>query len=565
MKKFSDKRIPLLIIEDRTDHLDQITAYLGESEFDFTLFSKMEDEIVYNYKAFNKNNQIAVVDFRIENSTNSGIDIINKILWPSDRSAYFIIFSEHENLFFKEVGHSGTGKGNNGNIAHIYDNIGPQMIFIRKILDDEQKLDETCLSNLKNAVKTYHSMCPPDLYHPWFSPSKVTENLEKYGMANVDSPIEDGENRAIRDSIFYSSQIINSCVSTAIHYNRAGEITLDIGIGVLGSFSRLEAHKNSDIEFSVFYRKNKEQYNAEHKKLSLVFWNRLMKHINDQEIKYELRDKVQSNDQKLLRMGDVDDINLFQAAHTPIVCIEDLIEPQGPVTRSQIYNKYYQIIAELIPVFNPELVFLLKCEIIKKYLGLEIEELPPIDVVITKHFFYNLLINFSFDTFPEMIKEHENYKKFCFRTLNVMGNIIYLIDYIVFERSKQRTLTSHDSWDLFFKKMTQPGIIKILSFYLNCVEKKSQLTKDYRPIEDSLSKLIIHYEKAIETLIELSDDEKRGNDWAELLQPKVTAITKRYLTLMEIISDSKYFTNHIIDHADWLLCKEHFNLFQQKI
>lgn len=566
MKKFSNKRIPLLIIEDQIDHMNQIKEYLGESEFDFTSFNKVEDEIVYNYKAFNQNNQIAVVDFLIKNSANSGIDIINKILWPSDRSAYFIIFSEHAELFLKEVGPHGTEKRHNENFANIFANIGPQMIFIRKIVDDQQKLNQACLSSLKNAIKIYHSMCPPDLYHPWFSPGKVTEILDRYKMANQRNPIEDGWDSATRDSIFHSCKIINNCVSTTIHYNRAGEITCDIGIGILGSFSRLEGHKNSDIEFSVFYLKNKKQYNAEYKKLSLVFWNRLMKHINDQKIKYELSDKVQSNEQGLLRMGDVDDISLFQATHTPIVCIEDLIDPKGPILSAQKYNKYYQILAELIPVFNPELFFLLKCEIIKKELELNVDELPPIDVIIRTDFFHKLFTAFLLDTFPEKITTYENYKKFCFRTLNVMGNIIYLIDYIVFEKSKKKPPNPDNSpWDLFFKKMSQPGIIKILSFYLNCTEILSAYANEYEPIEEKLSALIINYEKASRKLIEVGDDNNRGNDWANLLRPMVIAVTKRFIDLLNVMRESRYFKNHITDHADWLLRQEHFHSFKEKI
>ena len=58
---------------------------------------------------------------------------------------------------------------------------------------------------------------------------------------------------SLLDTISQSAQVLENCVQAASAFNRAGTETINVGIGVYGSYGRLEAREVSDLELCVFY------------------------------------------------------------------------------------------------------------------------------------------------------------------------------------------------------------------------------------------------------------------------------------------------------------------------
>src|SRR6266849_8010718 len=89
-------KVTILVIEDDAQHAAQIKERLG-STYDIVHLSTVDPVQLYNYKATNPHSQILIVDLVLNTQANAheGLETIRYKLWPFDRTAFFIVFSQY--------------------------------------------------------------------------------------------------------------------------------------------------------------------------------------------------------------------------------------------------------------------------------------------------------------------------------------------------------------------------------------------------------------------------------------------------------------------------------------
>lgn len=477
---YLNKPVSILLIEDELAHVAQIKERLG-SGYEVEHFQSYDDEKLYNYKALNQDSQIIIVDL-VLNTANEldpeeGKKIIEQQLWPIDRTAFFIVFS-----------------GYIKNKKLPLNKIEPHWTFVKKEFGEDSRLTDDCLKNLYTIVERCKEYSSPVLKVPKYEPYDWTNQIDSY-----QSPFEaESFTKPIRKNIVHSVKILNELAQAAANYMKAGEPSRQLAIGIYGSCGRLEMRGDSDIECSVYYSDidSLEPYD----KLAVAFWNRITKFIKSREWVYEGHDTIENTETKLLMSTQADEV--LQNKFYPVMNRENIVKAD-PDKYPQYRNRHFQILTELRPVFNPDFIFEMKKDMV-------IKNCATYDLIgiVRSSYMEKLVDQYSLDAQPESLKEWNDFKRFCYRTLNILALRIALIGKVHFRVELQ--LTEDKDWKEFFDALCDPGIIKVLRFAKDCRESKK--------IPESPAKE--HLMKTMDLLIQtyfmissrFSEDKERNKD-----------------------------------------------------
>lgn len=517
---YSSEPVSVLVIEDDPMHVEQIKARLG-AEYIVEHLTSIDPEKLYNYKALNQHSQIVIVDLVLDTSKepdeHEGLNTIRDVLWPIDRTTFFIVFSafiEHRTL-------------------PPLNRVEPHWIFIKKERIGD-RLSDTCLDNLYNILQSCRDYSSPTLdiaqydSFEWIDPISTYLRLYRPGVNEFHEEVVENIKRSV--------SILNELGQTAAYYVKAGRQSSGVAIGIYGSCGRLEMREDSDIECSAYYSDSTSS--IPNKSLAVAFWNRITKYMALQGWEYEGQEKIENSPTKLLvsTQADEDLENKFR----PVISKEILMNENLDL-RPHVRNRHFQILTELRPVFNPDFIHELKRELIISHTG----DTSSFWAVIDSNYMMNLVDQFSMDVQPKSLDQWGDIKKFCYRILNILALRIFLIGHLKFGKTQ---ITEEDDWYDFFGLLCDPGIVKVVRFANVCKEDTEFEEKDKEVITNELHTLIELYFSFFARF-------SASTEKPETLKKVARATAEHFITVLDQIKQMKYFKN-ISEQVPWLFSTE---------
>jgi hypothetical protein len=520
---YSSEPISVLLIEDDPQHVEQIKTRLG-SEYVLEHLTSVDPEKLYNYKALNQHSQIVIVDLVLDTSKepdeHEGLNTIRDILWPIDRTTFFIVFSafiEHRTL-------PSLNKAE------------PHWTFIKKERLDG-RLTETCLDNLFYILQSCKDYSSPILDVPQYDSFGWIDHISTY--LRTYRPGTNEFHEEVVENIKRSISILNELGQTAAYYVKAGQQSQYVGIGIYGSCGRLEMREDSDIECSVYY--SDLASSMPNKTLAVTFWNRITKFMALQGWEYEGQKEIDNSPTKLLvsTQANEDLENRFR----PVIS-KEILFGENLELHPHVRNRHFQILTELRPVFNPDFIFDLKKELILRNVG----ETSNLWTVIDSDYMMNLVDQFSMDVQPRSLEQWGDIKKFCYRILNILALRIFLIGQLKFGKTQ---ITQEEDWEDFFEFLCDPGIVKVVRFANECKEDEDFEEKDKEVLTTELYTLIELYFSFFARF-------SMSTEKPEKLKKGARATAEHFITILNHLKQVKYFKN-VSEQVAWLFSTERVN------
>ncbi len=240
----------------------------------------------------------------------------------------------------------------------------------------------------------------------------------------------------------------------------------NISIGLFGSVGRLEMHSRSDVEFVIVYESNESDVNKEH---SLLTWNIVRNAIEEIGFEWEGKQMFEVDSDYELTTEIYDSYvveNDFPNKYLPIIDIRTLLSKNMHMD-ARLKSRYYQLLTELTPIYNPELLDKLKMQMINDNIPGE----KSWGSIYHSSFFNEIMGDYYNNTRPEKFLSIEDVKKFCYRVLNVlMFKISTLKSLIKFD-------ALHDEADisLLLKQFNQSPFTRLISLIferIDCTSKE---------------------------------------------------------------------------------------------
>lgn len=514
----------ILLIEDNPKHKQQIKNILEkENKFKIEHLDNAGDEnFLLNFKSIYFNSQIAIVDLKLRETFSEGFELIENYLWKSDRTTYFIIFTESvaaQNQMLKTI-------------------VTPHWCLIRKEFDDinTNELKESCLLNLKKVVDELYKYSNPYLKMPLYNTTMYLEQINDLANDINNKLFVNKLNRIVKKSIESSIDLLNKCSEASFGFGRSGMNSLNIGIGLFGSFGRLEARNYSDVEFCCYYAENENT--GEMSELACIFWNRLSKYLSHKEYKVEgewlLDDKF-----GILKHERVPSLN--KSRYLPYLNIQHIID--GDEQKDQyLRNRILQILTELKPVFNKEFIYDLKYEIITKKISTE-----PISIkdIIKHNFMSDICTQFYLDTKPKEMESFKEGKMFAYRVLHILSIKLFFIGVLEYEEYDLKDVKVREE---FFDQLSSPSIIRLYFLYKKCKLDKNPKLKS---IVENYESLFQNYIDLIDKIWKLAEIQEQ---YYPPLRDDVKDVLKSYLNLIQSIEKYKNFKTS--KSCAWLYSKD---------
>lgn len=525
-----DIKTPILVIEDQKEHWKQVKEVL-EGSYDLKWLQKDDELEMQNYLALSPEIQIIIVDLYLGNSIREGMQIIEKHLWPANRTAFFIVFSEHLEK-----------KHDEGTPPLLYDAC-PHIQYINKQKTDNNKLEETCLGNLKKLVDSYYENSSPTLVTPYHNAYGHLSLLPDFEQKKLVGRELTTVRNAFKEPLVISVERLNLCVEASKFFSRAGMTTKNMGIGVFGSCGRLESRVTSDIECTVYFNANNSTETRNRLKLACQFWNRLRLAMTGKGIKWEGANLVEN---KLLIPEKIEemtaDFSIINNEFIPVID-EVVFDKAAQKSHENILNKTFQLLTEMQPIFNPQYLYELKERVLQKVL--ELDTLPYVWELITCDAFGDIFKQFSISTHAKRVETSHDLKKFTYRTFHILSTRIELIRLCTL-------LTDEPTLENFFDRLLVPPLGKLISFY-NSLEQEAQKPSNN---DQQLQKLLKVLKSVIENhanLIRILGqwNDKETADWQALARKNASSSLENYNKLFNAIEKCDSFES-TTKKAPWL-------------
>ena len=510
-------KIPVLVVEDKESDLEAIKTKLGK-DYELEHYEFPDDIQLLNYKALKQDNQIVVSDLKLKYKKEEGINIIRKKLWTADRTTFFVIFTEHHEIL-DEIS---------------FEDIHPNWTVIIKEYSDVEKkhLNDRCLSRLKETVDELHKHSPPLMTTPQFIPYRLQEQMDQF-IFDQRGNLKDSLKEYLLEPLIYSVEIMNSTSIACSVFNRAGMDSSQIGIAIYGSSGRLEARKDSDVEFSVYYAGKGP---CDLRSLAVILWNRVMFYCRNYGLKYEGDQLIKGTDPQLLQ----DDSNLPNVqigGYVPIIGADELFEY---ATNPIVKVRHLQILTEAKPVFNQDFILELKKRLIQSQV--DSRRVPDI---VSGSYFPVMCRQYFEATHPEQMAKFKDFKEFCYRVQLLMGLQLFMVQCLK-DETLSKKLDSDKDWNEFFDYLSSPALSKMIKFYLFVRDAKG-------PDDDERKELLIALFHFIETCL---DNIRKLWDYAE--QQEKPPLTNLYPDVHRTIDKFN-------DLRTQMLTMDYFKIAKEKI
>ena len=468
----SNEKIRVLMIDDDKNHFDQVSQHLSSYGFKLHHFTTVEsdtEELLY-YLAQNPDTKIFIVDLVLKTSQTfdreEGIKIAIEKLWPLDRTAFFVVFSEYIDQ----------------PRLPIYNKVEPHWTYVAKQLK-ESKLTDECLIQLLSVINDCKRYISPRISTPHCDTYTLLNSFSSFterrrNDTHADRP-HDGE---IIESMQRSASILNQLADFSIPFAKIGEASQHIGIGVYGSCGRLEKREKSDLEVSIYCD------SREYLEIAVALWNRISTFSKVKGWILEGIKKISENKPPILLLSQAQERhgNYFQFVYIG----NDLISVD-PDKRPDLRNKHWQVLTELRPIFNPTYILKIKKEIISKYFG----QTDSRSLILESAYFNDIIKQFNLDTKPNSLdsRDDKGLGRFCKRLLNVLAFRIALINQILYNNPNDK-LSTEEAWQEFTDSLSEPGVIKVIrltnNYFVKTVNKNSNDKKIQMLLDEMASEYI---------------------------------------------------------------------------
>lgn len=459
----TDRRTPVLIIEDNPNHAKSIEDVLPRDRYVCKHHSAVDSEQIYGYLAQHPDSQILIVDLQLDVASaadpyEEGTHLIRDRLWTYNRTAFFVVFSEF--IPDKQV--------------REFNKLEPHWSFVQKVSVEggvkltadvqlsgasnrvgQKTLSQSCLEKLKVMVDACRESAPPPLIPERLDSFVITQRIQNF---SVSRPAHTQIYSAAIDRIRESVNVLNMLSAAAEPYVKAGRPSLQLAIGVYGSCGRLEKRpKNSDIEFAVFIEGNRDDVGQPLRELAVMFWNRMMFFVETQGWEYEGQAIVNTRNPKILGSDAADEAFVLLDKYMPIISAHALVNVDFSKSQSHVRNRHLQILTELRPVFNSELIFRMKKDLIVKNAG----QICAVSQLLSAQYIGDLITQAYIDMKPKKLEGFKNKKRYIYRMVGLAALQLGLIGYALGNDDK----LEHDSqWEDLFTFLVLPSLGKILLF-----------------------------------------------------------------------------------------------------
>ena len=453
----SVKPIPIIIIEDNPDHAKSIVKVLSKDSYVCKHHSAVDSEQLYGYLAEHPDSQILVVDLQLDvtsaaDAYEEGTHLIRDRLWIYNRTAFFIVFSE----FIPETP------------VREFNKLEPHWTFVQKesVLEEHKQsgvsnrvgrkiLSQNCLDKLKLMVDACRESAPPTLIPERLDSFVITQGIQNF---SAERHSQKQNYSAAFDRISESVKVLNMLSAAAEPYVKAGRPSLQLAIGVYGSCGRLEKRpNNSDIEFAVFIEGGRDDVGQPLSELAVMFWNRMMFFVEKQGWEYEGKAIVNTRNPKILGSDAADEAFVLLDKYMPIISADAVVNVNFPKSQAHVRNRHLQILTELRPVFNSELIFRMKKDLIVKKVG----GISTIGDLLSAPYMGELIAQAYIDMKPKELKGFKNKKQYIYRMGGLAALQLGLIGYVLGKGGK----LEHDfQWEELFTFLVLPSLGKIIQF-----------------------------------------------------------------------------------------------------
>jgi hypothetical protein len=532
----------ILVVENEKEHFAQMVAHLSD-DFDLQLLKPSEEEdALLNFKALHPFNQIVIVDLDLRRkaggNADEGYKLIERLLWPADRTTFFVIFTQHPD------------KKN----AIDLEDVGPNVTFVPKRMEPGTRvLLPACLDRLRKIVSQFRELSTVPIEVPHHDAAVYHSDFRT--TLYLDS-LRDLQERITRSAIApleHAHSILNQCSQAASTFSRAGAPTAKCSIAIYGSIGRLEPRPNSDVEFSVFYEGDGSP--GPLKDVAIILWNRLMKFIDGRGWQFEGHQLVKKRKPPILIRSDVS--GALPNGYVPVIPFEKLI---GANLRKepQVRNRCLQILTETRAVFNPQLLLSQKIRLLRTMTGLTGQSVPIADILAHRNT-EDLLNQFAMDTRPGEMTSFKDYKAFVYRLLHLLSIRLALV---MLDGSHTRFLKEPAEWLWFFDVLSAPGVLKVLRF-INFSQMHPHRSESEKL--KATSRRVLHfYLDAIERLWLLSEEPQQAEqEFRKSLTPAVRDCGKHFVELFKLIQHDPMFG--ITDKVSSFLKTEDFEAFLKTV
>jgi len=532
----TERKLKLLVIEDEDVHAAQIATTLADRGYDVERMTAFRASALYNYKALHGENQIVIVDLNLDNTKNGreGLNLIRKDLWEVDRSAIFVVFSEfvHEHHAVEPVER---------------EKVLPYKVLVPKSVDElTKKIDHASLFRLANVVDSCRKIAVPVLETPRHDAYTTALPLEIYldGHAPL---LRVGYPEAVRVQIVRSTRALTQLTASAAHFARAGLYSSHLAVGVYGSCGRLEKRDDSDIEFSVFYDPEGADETEGPEallQLAVTCWNRMAYCCINNEWDFELKKIITERGVPILVVEDVR--SGLENRYLPIINAQALIT-EDLKRNASARNRYFQVLTEMRPVFNPGFVFELKRRLITRNGDIA----SNLGTLIGDTHLRDIFDQFEMDTRPDLLTNYRELKRFCYRLVNLLACRVALIRKMNFSK---HPLDNDAQWHDLFDALTDPGIVKIARL-ANLLEQPEHKVR--KAVTSALDSLISSYFELLGRFGNLPDSSKAEvaprEEQAEIraLQPVALRMLREFDTLFRELRRDDLFKD-TGRRAEWL-------------
>jgi hypothetical protein len=304
----------------------------------------------------------------------------------------------------------------------------------------------------------------------------------------------------------------------------------------------MEKRPDSDVEFSVYYDPGEEVENRELLHLAVTCWNRMARFCHKNGLPFELQKHLLEDEHWVLGVNDVK--AQLENTYLPVIDLGTLLRTDLR-RNATVRNRYYQVLTELRPVFNPGLVFRLKQRMLKNDGALP----NNLGAIAASPHLKAIFAQFATDTEPEELDDWKQLKRFTSRFMNVLACRLALLR----ELRLSQALDTDAQWQTLFDSLTEPGVVKVARFG-NLVRNPASRIRDRGMLEEALNAVIAQYLELLSRYNRLPDNASDQEAKAEIKDLKQVAkhVAGRFFDLLERIGKEEAF-KAILTRSEWLV------------
>lgn len=511
----------ILLIEDDVGHQNSIKTKLTEAGFQVDILTSNNDFEILNFTV-KKEYFVVIVDEALSGPLGlSGFDLIMTKLWPMDSAMRFIHFS-----------------GAPTNTLHSSSVSLPAIKpLLKERTPSDASLKDECLQQLLDTTKAYYDRQVPSFRIPDY---EATHQWLYSELQRSMLPVH--VEKAVADSMRLASEKLSKFTTFASTFCRLGTKSEDITLGVFGSYGRFEPRTDSDIEMCVLSIEdinNDAVFSA-----AVSTWNRAYRFCTQElhlQVEGELEPGILLDSALAKRRAAPELLNFPTDNYAPVYSCKSLFESKEQHRHAHSYNRLYQVLTEMQPVLNPDLLNAIKRRML-------MDTSPDGEIMDVKQVLLSLHVKEMCHSALTHIQANKvddlnkRFKTFLFRTVGLLSFRILLI-YIAHKHAR---MNSKSEISQMLQLLTLPVILKLQIVRENY--------SDIAELNDALSSLISTCGNAF---FRFSNHEIKTEDDLEYFISEVwVTFEKAFRVLQTTIGGGMGHTHKWVfelDHRDFIL------------